>query len=107
MLIFSKDGYTVEKIWGGEAGDRIEFSHPDQAIPEEYMAAISAGIRVAQDAELIEELKREVAGELMLNDYEEIVAIDFFEIIWEERIQGIVDIECNGRITDQEFDIKL
>jgi hypothetical protein len=109
MLIFSKDGYTVEKIWGGPAGDRIEFSHPDTAIPEEYIDNISAGIRVAQDQELIEELKREVASELQLTNYEEIVAIDFFEVIWEERIKGVVDIECTttGRVIDQEFDIKL
>ena len=108
MLVFHNGECYVEKIWGGAEGDRIAFSHPNAGIPTEYLPRITDGLRLANDDQLFAEIRDEVLNELGLSWDEELISIDFFEVVWEERVRGVVEIGNNtGRVYDQEFDISL
>lgn len=108
MLVFHNGDYYVEKIWGGPEGDRVEFSHPNTGIPVEFLPRITDGLRLAGDDELFAEIRDEVLNDLGMAWDEELISIDFFEVVWEERVRGVVEIgNGRGRVYDQEFDLKL
>ena len=106
MLIFKSDTTTIEKIWGGAQGDRIEVETKNGcAIPAEDMEGISMALRYTSKDENIERMKRQIACELDLGYEEALLGVDFLSIT-DERLKGIATIEYYGnKIIDQEFDV--